>query len=258
MMIPPDLALAALINHTAEVYQTSAPVYMTYTERTHVEGANRTKDIDRSVMVRVADDYAVMRDLPAGGESTGQAFPIIPYFDPFSNFTFSYFANLKKVDITLNRRDVYSVPVPAPDSDAVVVPYFSWMDPRYAPDATPDHLHWLIDPTPRVGNNTFYFSDITEDPQTGLPSHVVMRLTGSDEVIALDYSVVDGHWLITHGTFTSTQQVFGFSFKVVANVTYDDFTFPPQAPDPRLAASPSPSPAPSQLPLPSATPNDAP
>jgi hypothetical protein len=250
MMIPPDLALAALINHTGEVYQTSAPVYMTYHEHTHVEGGNRTKDIDRSVMVRVADDYAVMRDLPNGGESAGQAFPIIPYFDPFSTFTFSYFANLKKVDITLNRGGLYSVPVPAPGSDAVIVPYFSWMAPRYAPDASQDHPHWLIDPTPRVGNNTFYFSDIVEDAQSALPSHIELKLTGSDEAIALDYSVVDGHWLITHGTFSSTQQVFGFSFKVVADVTYDDFAFSETPPDPRLAAAPVASPASSASPTP--------
>jgi hypothetical protein len=249
MMLPPDLALATLINHTAAAYQAAPPVYMTYREHTHVEGANRTEDIDRSVEVRVADDYAVMQDLPRGEVRTGQAFPIIPYFDPFSRFTFSYFANLKKVDINLNRGSVYTLPIPAADSgDDVVVSYFSWMDPHYAPDSTPERPHWVIEPTPRVGSNTFYMSDIAEDAQTQLPSHIVLQLNGSDEVISLDYSVIDGYWVITHGTFSSTQHVFGFSFKVVADVTYSDFTFPSTPPDPRLAGSPVPSPAVSTTP----------
>jgi hypothetical protein len=242
MMIPPDLALATLINHTAAVYQASPPTYITYREHTHVEGANRTEDIDRSVEVRAADDYAVMRDLPNGEERVGQAFPIIPYFDPFSTFTFSYFANLRKVDITLDRGGLYTLPIPAANSgDDVVVPYFTWMDPHYAPDSTETRPHWFIDPTSRVGNNTFYFSDITEDAQTQLPARIELRLTGSDQTISLNYSMIDGYWVITHGTFSSTQHVLGFSFKVVADVTYSDFSFPATPPDPRLAGTPAPS-----------------
>ncbi len=101
--------------------------------------------------MRVADNFAVMKDLPNGSERTGQAFPIVAYFDPLSAFTFSYFANLKRVDITLQRGQ----PADAGDSAAdpsvnVVVPYNSYWAARYAPDSTDAAIHLLIDPTPRV------------------------------------------------------------------------------------------------------------
>ena len=43
----------------------------------------RAQSIDRSIAVRAADNFAVMQDLPNGEQRTGQAFPIVAYFDPF-------------------------------------------------------------------------------------------------------------------------------------------------------------------------------
>lgn len=243
-MIAPDVALALLINRTAQAYASSAPVYMTYRERTHVTGANRSQDINRSVAVRVNDNFAVMRDLPDGGERTGQAFPIIPYFDPLSTFQFSYFANLKRIDIKLDRGNTFELPVPPNDSTVdVTVPYVSFWAPRYAPDSTPERIHLIIDPTPRTGDNTFYPSDIVEDPHSHLPSHIEMRVTGGDMSISLDYKVIDGHWVITHGSWGGTQHVMVMTFRVQADVAYDDIAFPAAPPDPRLSAA-APTPAP--------------
>jgi hypothetical protein len=242
-MLSPDIALALLINRTAQYYQANAPVYMTYTEHTHVSAPSlgRSQDIDRSVAVRVADNVAVMRDLPGGGERRGQAFPIIPYFDPISQFSFSYFANLKRVDINLTRGETFTFPLPAADSNAdVVVPYFSAWLPRYATDSGGDAVDLLIDPTSR-SNGGFYPSAIVEDPQTQLPSHIEMRVAGGDDMtIALDYKVLDGHWVITHGEFTGTQHAIFLTFKVIADITFDDIAFPDEAPDPRLAGTPGP------------------
>ncbi|MGA8532826.1 MAG: hypothetical protein WB615_01815 [Candidatus Tumulicola sp.] len=246
-MIPADLALVILINRTSDYYQANPPTYMTYTERTHVTAPSlgRAQDINRSIAVRVADNYAVMRDLPNGGPRTGQAFPIIGYFDPFSYFSFSYFANLKRVDITIQRGQPYVFSTPPPDPEVnVVVPYNSYWDARYAPDSSESAIHLLIDPTPRVTKGNFYPSTVVEDPQTHLPSHVEIRVTGGDdESIALDYKVIDGHWVITHGIFSATEHAVFLTFKVVADVTFSDIAFPAEAPDPRLAGSPSPSPA---------------
>ncbi|MDQ2872807.1 MAG: hypothetical protein M3R35_06730 [Candidatus Eremiobacteraeota bacterium] len=238
-MILPDVAFALLANRTATAYQNGQPPYITYRERTHVSAPSlgRTQDINRSVKVRVADDTAVMQDLPNGGQRTGQAFPIVPYFDPISTFNFSYFANLKRVDITLTRGAVAYYAIPAPDPSVnVVVPYNSIWAARYAPDSKPDALHLLITPTPRNGPN-FYPSEVVEDPQTHLFSHVEMRTVSGDEIIALDYAVIENHWVITHGAFTATEHSFGLTFQVIADVTYDQFTFPTSAPDPRLSAS---------------------
>ena len=101
----------------------------------------------------------------------------------------------------------------------------------------------MVDPTARA-NGSFYPSDVVEDPQTHLPSHIELRVAGgNDMIIALDYKVVEGHWIIVHGTFTATEHAVVLTFKVVADVTFSDIQFPAQAPDPRLAGSPSPSPA---------------
>jgi len=241
-----DLALALLVNRTAAAYTTGAPTYISYTERTHITAAslNRTQDINRTVVVRNADNFAIMRDLPQGAERTGQAFPIVPYFDPFSSFSFGYYANLKLVTITLTRMDPIVFPIPPADPSVdVVLPYNSFWVARYAPDSTGAAMHLQIDPTSRVAGG-FYPSDVIVDPQTQLPSHVEMRDGGSDMIIALDYKIIDGHWTIVRGVFTATERVALLTFKVVADITYSNITFPTSAPDPRLAGTPAPSPSP--------------
>jgi hypothetical protein len=244
-MIGADAALAALINRAAFAYLNAAPAYITFHETTHVEGASKSEDINRAVSVRVADDYAVMQDLPNGAERTGSAFPVIPFFDPFSSFSFKYFANLKKTEIDFFPGQPFQFQFPAPDPSVnAVVPYFSFLAPRYAPDSTDDALHLLIEPTPRTGDNVFFPSEVTEDPVSHLPSHVTLQVNGNDMTIGLDYSMVNGYWVITRGTFSATQHVAILgAFKVNGVTTFSDFTFPTTAPDPRLAGTPRPSPS---------------
>ena len=247
-MVPADVALALLINRTTEYYTANPPAYMTYTERTHVTAPalGRSQDINRSVAVRVADDFAVMKDLPNGGERTGQAFPIVAYFDPLSQFGFSWFANLKRVDIDLKRGQPLVLATPQPDPSVnVVVPYNSYWAARYAPDSTDAAMHLIIDPTARV-RGSFYPSDVVEDAASRLPAHIEMRVDGSDETISLDYRVIDGHWVIAHASWSATEHAFVFTSKVIADVTFDDIAFPAEAPDPRLAGTPSPTASPSQ------------
>lgn len=245
-MIGADLALAALINRLANIYDTGMPPYITFREHTHITASlfgGQMKDVDRSVAVRVADDYAVMQDLPQGAQRTGSAFPLVPFFDPFSDFQFSYFANPKKIDINFVPGPPFQLTIPQPDPSAdITMPYFSEWAPRYAPDSSDAAPHFLIDPTPLTGNNSFYISEVKVDPATQLPSHVQMDDTGSDMSIGLDYAVVENHWIVTHGTFSSTQHALGMSFKVTADTTFTDFAFPQAAPDPQLAGTPRPRP----------------
>jgi hypothetical protein len=249
-MIGADAAFAALMNRAAAAYLAAPPAYMTYRETTHVEGANRSEDVNRYVAVRVADDFAVMQDLPNGATRTGTAFPVIPYFDPFSSFQFSYFANLKRLDITFDPGKPFQIPPPPDDTSVnVVLPYFSEYAPRFAPDSTDTAVHLVIDPTPRTGDNVLYPSEIVEDPQTHLPKHVTMQDNGSDMTIGMDFGIVDGYWVLTRGTFSQTQHVAIIgTFKIAAVTTFTDFTFPSSAPDPRIAGTPNPSPSPSMLP----------
>jgi hypothetical protein len=211
----------------------------------------RSQEINRSIAVRIADNLAVMQDLPNGTQRSGQAFPIVAYFDPISQFKFSYFANLKRVDITLDRGAPISLAIPEPDSRVnVVVPYNSYWAARYAPDSTDAALHLLIEPTARVQQG-LYPSEVIEDPTTKLPKHIEMRVAGgTDEIISLDYAVIDGHWVIVHGTFSQTMHVAFLTYKIIADVTFTDIAFPTEPPDPRLAGTPAPS-----APAPSATPD---
>ncbi len=245
-MLPPDLALVQLINRTATAYVTDPPAYITYTEHTHVTASiGRSQGINRYVAVRQADDYAVMQDLPRGAQRTGQAFPIIPYFDPLAGFSYSWYANLKRVDITVKRVTPALWPIPAADPGVnVLVPYISFWAPSYAADSTQTHLHLQVAPTPSLPNQDLYPADIVVDPQTQLPSHLEIRFTGDPTTIDLDYRVLDGHWVITHARYTAPQHVGPLNFTVVSDTTYDNLAFPATAPDPRLAGTPAPTPTP--------------
>jgi hypothetical protein len=247
-MMTADLALALLINRTSAYYEANPPAYMTYVEHTHVNAPTlgRTQDINRSVAVRVADDFAVMRDLPNGSEKTGQAFPVVAYFDPLSAFQFSYFANLKRVDITLQRGAPLRLGIPPPDPSVnAVVPYNSYWAARYASDSSERALHLTIEPTPRVTQG-FYPSEVIEDAASRLPSRIEMRVVGGDEAISLDYAVINGHWVIVRGQFSATQHAAFLTFKVIADVTFSDIAFPADPPDPRLGGTPIPSTTPTR------------
>ena len=245
-MLPADLALVGLINRTATAYVSSAPAYITYRERTHVTSSiGRTQEVNRYVAVRQADDYAVMQDLPQGAQRTGQAFPIIPYFDPFAGFNYQWFANLKRVDITITRFApvLWEIPKPDPGVDAVV-PYISFWAPSYAADSTAAQVHLRVDPTPALPQGDIYPYDVVVDPQTQLPSHIEMRFLGDPTTIDLDYRTIAGHWVLTHARYTAPQRVGPMSFTITSDTTYTDMTFPSAPPDPQLAGTPAPTPTP--------------
>ena len=241
-MVSADVALANLMNRTATAYVQNAPAFIVYRERTHVTASmGRSQDIDRSVKVRQADNYAVMQDLPNGAERTGQAFPIIPYFDPFSNFNYSWFANLKRVDITLNRAAPSLWPLPRNDAGVdVVVPYISFWAPSYVADSAPARLHFRVLPTPALTSGQFFPYDVAAVLPGGLPSHIELRFVGDPTSITLDYQSIAGYWVITHARYSAPQHVGPFNFSVVSDTTYDQFQFPATAPDPRLADVPHP------------------
>lgn len=238
-MVSADVALAGLINRTTAAYTQNAPAFIVYRERTHVTASiGRSQDINRFVKVRQSDNFAVMQDLPQGGERTGQAFPIIPYFDPFAAYSFSWFANLKNIDIKIQRGAAGVYPLPQSDPSAnVTVAYFSYWNPTYAPDSTASRFDIVVEPTPALPPS-YYPARIVENAQTHLPAHIEIRSNAGDEVITLDYQVIQNHWVITHGTFTSRQHVGPLTFQVLSDTTYDQFEFPATAPDPRLAGPP--------------------
>lgn len=234
-MLPPDLAFAQYFNATSKAYVQNAPAYITYRERTHIEASGplvkASRDVNRSVALRQRDNVAIMKDLPDGAETTGQAFPIIPYFDPMSNFTFSYFVNLKAINITIDRQDppLLQLPQPDPSVDAVVY-YLSFWHPAYDAGSTESAPRFRIEPVAPVAHQP-YPAEVRIDAATGLPSFIDLRLAGDNLDVQLDYAVIAGHWIVTHGRMTSQQG----PFHGVSETFYDQYAFPQTAPDPRLS-----------------------
>lgn len=247
-MVSADSELLNVINAAAAAYLNNPPAYITYQEFTHASAPSlgRSQNINRAVAVRQADDFAVMQDLPQGARRTGQAFPIIPYFDPFSQFSYSWFANLKNVNITIQRGAVTPWGTPPPDTSGATmyVPYFSFWDPSYVQDADASRIDLRVLPTPALQNGQLYPYDVVEDAQTHLPVHLEIRFAGIPDTLTMDYQVLQGHWVITHATYTTPQHVGPLSFTVISDTTYQNLAFPATPPDPLLAGTPAPTPTP--------------
>ena len=246
-MLPPDVELIQLINRTGSAYVANAPAFITYREFTHAGAASlgRSQDINRSVAVRQADNFAVMQDLPQGLERTGQAFPIIPYFDPFPGFAYRWFANLKNVDISVTRYPPAAWPLPPADTGATMsLTYISFWEPQYANDSTEARVHLRVLPTPALQTGQYYPYDIIEDPVSHLPSHLELRFVGDSTRLQMDYQILQGHWVMTHAVYTAPQHVGPLNFTIVTDTKYQDMAFPATAPDPRLAGTPAPTAAP--------------
>ena len=229
-MVPVDVAFAQMVNKTAQAYISNAPTYMTYRERTHITASGpfvkANREIDRSIMVRQADDAAVMKDLPDGATTRGQAWPIIPYFDPFTGFGYHYYVNLKAITITLDRPNPFLFTIPETDNSAdAVVFYIPFWAPRYGSD----NFHFDVAATTGDADQP-YPEHVVVDPATGIPSHIDVATISGKLHLSLDYAVVQGHWLITHGTVSSQQGPFHGD----SEVTFDQFAFPATAPDPSL------------------------
>ncbi|MBV8245447.1 MAG: hypothetical protein JOZ38_05970 [Candidatus Eremiobacteraeota bacterium] len=242
-MIPADLALANIVNQTSTVFERQRPAYMTYQEHTHISvpSLGRSGDIDRSVAVRVSDDLAVMHDLPQGATRTGPAFPIIPSFNPFSWFTFTYPALIEpggrinrgfSIDLKQGADWHFVVPAADPNVNGTIF-YIPYWIPNYAPDATADRVHLSIAAGPDIGRGAIFPSGVTSDA-SNLASEIQFTENQGPTQISLDFAVQSGFWIVTHLHYESAAQAGPFTIKYAADTTFDQFAFPATAPDPQL------------------------
>jgi len=215
---------------------------------THVSAKSlgRERDIARAVSVRTKDDVAVIQDLPQGRNQLAHGFPITPAFDALSYFTLSWKVGPHQ-EVSAYVHDVtpltYTAPQPG-EADVVVVRLRAYQA-TYAPDSsdTPTgQTHILLEPFDFVKrevkrpDSTFYLHELFIDNASGLPVRV--RYTGGDDIdFSVDYANVQGHWVVNHAHYEET--VYGplriGRLHVAADAAYDQFTFPDQPPDPRLA-----------------------
>lgn len=221
--------------------------------------------VDRAVLSRTLDNLAVLQDLPRGQNQLATAFPVPPAFDALSEFTFSWHAD-RHLAISTDIRELrpWTYPDVTKQSGAdVVVVGLRYFSVHYAPDSSNDptgvtHLtirpyQFLVNQSPK---NDIYWSDVYVNNGTGLPTEI--RMAGNDDLtFIVDYAMIENHWLVNHAHFEQT--VFGplhiGAIHFVAEATYDQFSFPSAAPDPRLV---TPSPTPTPTPLPGSTGTNAP
>jgi hypothetical protein len=247
-MLTPDIAFERCAN-AAAAYVEQAPPFITYRVVTHVSAraAGREREIDRAVSVRTKDDLAVIQDLPKGRNQLGHGFPITPAFDALSYFTLSWKIGAH-FDMTSYVHDVTPLryqDLPESAADVVVFRLRQYRA-EYAPDSSDDpngKTHITLAPYDFVKravvkpDSTFFLSDLYIDNATDLP--VQVRYQGGDDIdFMLSYATFEGHWLIEHAHYEETLHgpLRIGSLHVVADATYDDFTFPQEAPDERLKA----------------------
>jgi hypothetical protein len=215
----------------------------------------------RAVSVRTSDDLAVLQDLPEGANQLAHGFPVTPVFDALSNFTLSWRVGAH-MEMSSYVHDITPLTYQeqAGSGADVVVFRLRQYKADFAADSSdaPDgKTHITLGPFDFVKqqvlqpDSTFFLSDLYIDNANGLPAEV-RYAGGADIVFVVDYGLVQGHWLVTHGHYEETLHgpLHLGRMHVIADVDYDDFKFPTDPPDPRLKpiVSADSSPAPTATP----------
>jgi hypothetical protein len=256
--LTPDVAFEQVANAAAARWATR-PAYVTYVARTHIEAprVNRKQDVDRRVVVRTADDLAILKDLPNGGESFARPFPISPTFDALSYFRLNTNVNWHLqvfASTTGPFGDGQIIPItfkdPKPNENEVVVTTLRFYYPKFAPDSSdaPDgHMHLVLKALPTLTNDSgsdFYITDVVVDNATMLPLKVTYE-GKDDRRFVVDYGFVGGTWIVQHAFFEQTAYGLAKISRVhySGDVTFSDYQFSSTPPDSRLPPLATPAPA---------------
>jgi len=256
--LTPDVAFEQTANAAAAAWA-SRPAYVTYVTHMHVEApsARQSVNIDRLVTVRSADDVAILKDLPNGGQSMAHGFPISPTFDALAYFRLNTNASWHKQifsNITGPGGTGEIVPItfkdPKPSENEVIVTTLRYYYPKFAPDSSdaPDgHMHIIMKALPTLTNGNgsdFYISDVVIDNATMLPLSVTY-LGKDDRKFQVDYGFVNKHWVVKHAFFEQTVYAVLKIGRVhyTADATFNDYQFSDTSPDPRIPPLPTPPPA---------------
>ncbi|MGA3038581.1 MAG: hypothetical protein ABSE64_13965 [Vulcanimicrobiaceae bacterium] len=260
--LTPDIAFEQAANAAAAAWA-ARPAYVTYVTHTHIEAPSmhQSLKIDRLVSVRSADDAAILKDLPDGGQSMGRAFPISPTFDALAYFRLNTNVNWhKQITTSITGPDGSGsiIPItfkdPKPSDNEVVVTSLRFYYPKFAPDSSdaPDgHMHITMTALPTLTNGNgsdFYINDVVIDNATMLPLSVTY-IGKDDRTFKIDYGFVGKTWIVKHAFFEQTvYSVLHVSrLHYTADATFEDYQFSDTSPDPRipLLATPAPTASPS-------------
>ncbi len=249
-----DAEFRTVANAAFDAWQQQPP-YIAYRVDVdvNVPAMKTSRHVSRAVEARTSDDLAVLQDLPQGQNQLGHAFPVPPTFDALSYFRLDFHLGdpvrlhnpLTAVTMLAPEPNVPPRPLyytdPAPSTPGAVVAitlrnYYA----QYADDSNDRIAHIVMQALPGLPgghDSSFYLHDLYVDTATNLPTRIVY--SGPDTDFALDYTVVDGHWLIDHLTYRrSVVAPFHIgSTTFTTEARYGGFTFPEVPADGRLRRS---------------------
>jgi hypothetical protein len=247
-----DAEFRAVANAAFDAWQAQPP-YVAYRVDVDVEvpALKKSRRIERAIEARTRDDLAVLQDLPRGANQLGHAFPVPPTFDALSYFHIDFrLGDPIRQHNPLTAVTMYppapglqpqplrygAAPASSPDI-AVVVTTLRNYYAQYAPDSTDANAHIVMQALPALthGNDSsFYLKDVYVDTASNLPTRIVY--SGPTTEFALDYKVIENHWLISHVTYSHTLVTFLHLGQTTftTEATYSAFTFPATPADQRL------------------------
>ena len=251
-MLTADAEFRAAANAAFDAWRRQPP-YIAYRVDVNVvvSALKQSRQINRAVEARTRDDLAVLQDLPQGANQLGHAFPVPPTFDALSYFRINF--RLGDPIRQHNPLTAVTLQPPGPGQPAqplrfadpvatnpevtVVVTTLRNYYAEYAPDTTDRIAHIAMKALPaltRDNDSDFYLKDVYVDTVTNLPTRIVY--SGPSTEFALDYRMVENHWLINRAHYSHTlfaplhigQTTF------TTDAAYSAFTFPLTPSDPRL------------------------
>ena len=251
-MLTADAEFRSAANAAFDAWQKQPP-YIAYRVDVDIDvtGQRNTRHISRAVEARTRDDLAVLQDLPQGANQLGHSFPLPPTFDAISYFRIDFHLgdpirqHNPLTAVTMYQTVEGQPPMPIRFSDpvashagvSVVAMTLRNYYATYAPDSGDRIAHILMQPLAALtrGNGSdFYLHDVYVDLETNLPTRVVYAGPTTD--FAVDYSVVDDRWVITHATYRKTLVAFMHLAQTTFTVDahYSNVSFPNPPADARL------------------------
>ena len=227
-MISADTAFERVADAAAAAFATKPP-YIAYRVDVHATAESLLPVEQHFITLRTVDGQALVRMTQGGAAKLDAPLPLGPSVDALAEWAFNFDAKdgSARLNVAYVHPVHYVAPVLAP-GDTVVVASVAGYSISYVPnEATRLHVEPATATTRTFAaqKNHFVYRDVWFDPATYLPTRVV--LAAVDETLALDYTVVDTHWLLHGFTYDGRLDELrrdGERANIVA--AYADYTFP--------------------------------
>jgi hypothetical protein len=226
----------AIANATAAIYQ-KCPPFATYHAHTALHFYLYDTSFDRDISVRMADQFAVVRDTRNGHESTGAPFPVSPNFESLAEYAI-HGTIYPQGDLDLRIENLAPLTFrDVPTHADVIVRIVHGYHIEFASDASPELGHLILTITKAAAPSTHYLTDVYYNPATMLPTKIVAEGVNRMRMEAV-YELVDGSWLLHTLAYV---RVWNDGLTIEPTVvgafltTYENYQFSSAPPDPRLA-----------------------